>query len=103
MVTVVLSSVVAIGFIKVAVTTEAISAAAADVPFVPLVHPVNVKELIPVYVIISLPTFIAPATGKPSTLTKSIDVSLSSNASPNVVALLEISLKGVISYSALLL
>ena len=43
-----LPSVVAIGFINVAVTVAPLSWVAADVLFVPLVQPVNVKVLIPV-------------------------------------------------------
>jgi len=49
---------------------------------------------------ISLSIFIEPAVEKPVTLARSTSVSLASNASAAVVEVLELSLKGVMSYNA---
>ena len=62
-----------------------LSCVAAVVPLAPLVHPVNVLVLIPVYVISSFSIKIVPAESKPVELVRSISVSLASNASASVV------------------
>ena len=65
--------------------------------FVPLVQPVRVNVLMPVYVMISEFILMTPAVLKPVTLTRSISVSLLSKASVVVVDAFVLSLRGVMS------
>jgi hypothetical protein len=58
---------------------------AAVVPFAPLVQPVKVLVLIPVYVICSFSIKIVPAESNPVELATSISVSVASKSSANVV------------------
>ena len=58
---------------------------AAVVPLAPLVHPVRVLVLIPVYDISSFSIKIVQVLSKPVELVRSISVSLASNASASVV------------------
>ena len=70
------------------VTVLPLSCEAAVVELAPLVHPVNVFVLIPVYVICSLPTYIVPVLSKLDALVRSISVSDESIASAAVVELI---------------
>ena len=61
---------------------------AAVVSLAPLVHPVRVLVLIPVYVISSFSIKIVPVLSKPVELVRSISVSVASSASANVVVVI---------------
>ena len=66
-------------------TDVPLSCVAAVVPLAPLVQPVSVLVLIPVYVISSFSINIFPVLSKPVELVRSISVSLASSASASVV------------------
>ena len=69
-------------------TDVPLSCVAAVVSLAPLVHPVNVLVLIPVYVISSFSIKIFPVLSKPVELVRSISVSVASSASANVVVVI---------------